>query len=229
MMKIKIRHIQVLILVCVGLLCSFRTPAQSDDFRTRAGIKASHQFANELNTSLEIQGRFRANSTLFHRLMLEPDISYDLPYNFRIGAGWRSELNQSIKRNRSVRHRISGYARYKFDLGDFEYALKSQLQYGSDEITFSSFQNNTLTNRNSFEIAYNWFGQKITPYAEYEFHTHVNNSNGSIINQMRYTFGASYKLRKGRSFDLFYLFEDEMNVVSPVDSHSLGLIFKFKI
>ncbi len=228
-MKIDSIQIGGTILVCLMLFACQGAQAQSDDFRTRAGIKASHTFTNGLNTSLELQGRLRANSSLFHRALIEPEISYDLPFNFRIGAGWRSELNQSVKRNQSVRHRVSSYARYKFEVGDFEYGLKTQLQYGSDELSFSSFQNNTLTNRNSVEIAYNWFGKKTTPYAEYEFHTHLNNSNGAIINQMRYTMGASYKLRKGRSFDLFYLFEDEMNVVNPVDSHSLGLIFKFKI
>lgn len=228
-MKIDSNQFGRSMLVCLVLFACLSTQAQSDDFRTRAGIKASHAFSNGLNTSIELQGRLRANSSLFHRLLVEPEISYDLPARFRIGAGWRSELNQSVKRNRSLRHRISTYARYKLEIGDFEYGFKSQLQYGSDELTISSFRNNTLTNRNTVEIAYNWFGRKITPYAEYELHTHMNNPNGAIINQMRYTIGASYKLRQGRSFDFFYLFEDEMNVVNPVDSHSLGLVFKFKI
>lgn len=210
-----------------SLLASFDLCAQSVDFKSRIGAELEYDLSKDATVSLNLQGRFRGNSSIFEKVLAEPSFSYDLG-DWRVGASWRAELRQSMKKKNSFRNRASAYLRYKFDVEDFRFKLKSTLQYGIDDI--SSWDNgNKLVDRNSVEVSYNWFGKKITPFAEYEIHTHLNNANGVIVNGSRYTLGGSYRIKKERVIELFYMFENEMNVVEPHDSHNIGLIFNFSL
>jgi hypothetical protein len=97
------------------------------------------------------------------------------------------------------------------------------MQYGFDDLSVANdFINNKLVSRNSIQIDYDWFGTKLRPYAKYEFFTHLNHPQGTIINQQRMSLGSSYKISKALSVDAFYMFENEMNIVAPVNAHILG-------
>lgn len=223
-------HITIFCAVSVlCLLTSVGVNAQSVDFKSRVGAEVEYELSQSTTVSLGMEGRFRGNSSIFEKVLAEPSISYDLSNAWRVGAVWRTELKQSLSRELAFKHRAAVYLRYKFEIDDFDLKLKSTIQYGVGDLSSFSDMSNKLVSRNSLNVSYNWFGKKIKPFAEYEFHTHLNNVNGAIVNQSRYSAGASYRIKKGRELELFYKFEDEMNVADPVDSHNLGLIFKFSL
>lgn len=217
-----------LLLILPFLAMSAAGFAQRNDFRLRLSGEIETELLNDLKGSLEYEHRFDQNLSTFDKAFFEPKLSYDLPNDFRIGAKYRIMYDQNRSRERELSQRISAYVRYGIDIDDFELKLTTTLQYGFDDLTntvFSSKQK--LINRNAAAIEYNWFGQPYTPFVEYEFFVHTNHPNGAIVNQWRLKMGTSVKLSRASSLDFFYLFENEFNVVAPVDSHVIGAKYAY--
>lgn len=202
--------------------------AQAGDFRLRLSGEIEKELLNDLKGSIEYEHRFDQNVSTFDKAFVEPKLSYDLPNDFSIGAKYRIMYDQNRSREREFRQRISAYFRYGFNLDDFDLKLSTTLQYGFDDLTNTNFsREQKLVNRYAAEIEYNWFGQPYTPFAEYEFYIHTNHPNGAIINQWRIKLGTAIKLSRSAKLDIFYIFDNEFNVVAPVDSHVLGAKYAY--
>ena len=194
----------------------------------RLSGKMDVDVTNKLSAALEYEHRFDQYLTTFDKAFVEPSVSYKLTKKLQLGVQYRVMYDQDQVRNREFKQRVAGYVRYKFDVDDFEIKIKTALQYGFDDLTNASFSyNQKLINRNSITIEYDWFGKKFKPFVEYEFFYHINNPNGGIINQWRLKAGTSYELTKSSKFSVYYAFENEFNVVAPVDSHILGMGFAY--
>jgi hypothetical protein len=225
MMVIK-RYIPYTLLVL--LLFSLKSMAGQTDFRMRLAAGADADLTKDLSAGLEYEHRFDQFLTTFDKALLEPSISYDLSKHWKLGFLYRITLDQNSRRERQFEHRISGSLRYDFELDDFEIKLKTILQYGSDDLTNSPFSSQQkILSRNSFELEYNWFGKRHTPFIKYELFTHLNNPGGAIANQSRLTVGTAFKLSKNSKIDLAYLFENEFNIVAPTDAHILSIGYSY--
>lgn len=203
--------------------------AQITDFRARAGVKVQKDLSKELTASIEYEHRFDNLLTTFDKALIEPALSFDVTKRIRVGAEWRFMIDQNLVREIEYKQRASAYFRYNYPLGDFDLKAKIALQYGFDELTFSSGKSSKLINRNTFELEYDWFGSKYTPFVVYEFFYHVNNKNGGIINQWKAKAGTSYRINKRSELSVFYLFEKEINIAHPVDAHVFGIGYTYKL
>jgi hypothetical protein len=224
---ISMRDITLVVLV----LISFGSvQAQSTDVRSRMAIELSGDITNRMEGSIEIQERQKNNLATFDKAFVEPALSYKLNKAWRTGVEVR--LMVDSKRNGSVAYRMrpAAYLRYKFDVDDFEIRLKTSLQYGFDDLTnlYLSY-NQKLISRNSVNIEYNWFGTKLKPGIGAEFYYHINNPQGGIVNQVRLKAGVNYRINKKSNIDVYYLFDNELNVSYPVDAHVLGLTYALKL
>jgi hypothetical protein len=197
--------------------------AQNPDVRLRLYGKLQKEISQKIDVDLEYEHRFDKYITSFEKAFMEPSLSYSFNKNIRMGASYRLALNQNNSRQRKLQSRSSAYFQYRFELDDFRFRLRTTMQYGFDDLSVANdFINNKLVSRNSIQIDYDWFGTKLRPYAKYEFFTHLNHPQGIIINQQRMSLGSSYKISKALSVDAFYMFENEMNIVAPVNAHILG-------
>lgn len=215
--------------ICWALSITETGNAQTTDFRLRAGLKIQKDISKKFTASFEYEHRFDNYLTTFDQALLEPSVSYDIKKNLSIGAEWRFMADQDLKRFIRYKQRGAFFIRFKKSMGDFDFKLKTALQYGFDDLTASS--NNSrkkLINRNSLEVDYNWFGTKFTPFAGYEFFYHINDPNGSIINLWRLKAGTSYQFSKSSDISIYYIFENEFNVASPVDANVIGFSYCFK-
>ena len=223
MMMISIKPIFLLFLF---LLILSHKPgfAKKPDVRLRLSGKINGDIFKKLNAGFEYEHRFDQNMTTFDKAFIEPSLSYKLTKKIQMGIQYRIMYDQNVSREREYKQRFSGYARYKFDIDDFEIKIKAGLQYGFDDLTNEAFNyDQKLINRNSIEIEYDWFGKKFKPFVEYEFFYHLNHPNGGIINQYRLKAGSSYNLTKSSKLSFYYAFENEMNIVAPIDSHIFGI------
>jgi hypothetical protein len=227
-MKIKLAQIQILIAGLIMIAAASQAKAQNTDLRGRLGADFSTSFLNNWGLSIAAEQRFMSNLSRFDRSILETDVSYNIDKQFRVGAAWRTMLNQSARGNMSFRHRGSTYIRYRVKYDDFDFRLKSSLQYGIDDLTNSFFlAGQNLVNRNSLTVRYNWFGKPITPEVGCEMYYHINNPQGSVVNKFRIKAGASYAINKTSSVKVFYYFDNEFNVAYPTDAHVLGFSYSF--
>lgn len=216
----------IITIIILGFLKT--ATAQTTDFRARFGAGIEKEFGN-LTAGIEYEHRFDNYLTTFDKALIEPSVSYEVAGFFDVGAQYRIEYDQNIKRERRFEQRISVNARLKYEYDDFEFKYKTILQYGSDDLTNSIYNvSNKLVNRHSFEIEYNWFGMPLVPFAGYEFFIHLNDPRGAIVNQYRIEAGIDYDMDRASTFTFFYRFENEFNIAFPTDSHSLGLKYRFK-
>lgn len=198
------------------------------DVRLRVSGKLDTEFTKKLSAAVEYEHRFDQYLSTFDKAFIEPSVSYKLAKKLQVGLAYRFMYDQDQKRKREFKQRYSAYVRYKFDIDDFALKIKTALQYGFDDLTNTTFKyDQKLINRNSIEIEYDWFGKKFKPFAEYEFFYHINHPNGGIINQSRLKAGTNYELSKSSKLSFYYAFENEFNVVAPVDSHILGLGYAY--
>lgn len=218
-------------LIVIGGVALFAvTPAVAgnSDFGTRIGADVSHEFYNKLGVAVEAEQRFRGNTSIYDKTLIEPSAYYDIVKNFRVGASCRVAYDRSKKGEYTFKQRGSGYVRYRFKLDDFDIRAKVALQYGFDDLTNSS-SSNKLINRNSLTVKYQWFGKPITPEAGCEMFYHINNETGAIVNQMRYKLGIAYKINKKSDIKIYYLIDDEFNVKAPTDTHVLGFSYSIEL
>jgi hypothetical protein len=204
--------------------------AQNTDLRARVGASFSFDISNNLGASVEVEQRFKNNMAAYDKTLIEPDIHYNINKKVRIGFAWRTMYDTSERGYYSLKHRGSGYLRYRIAISDFDFRIKSSLQYGVDDLTTSMLStNNNLINRNALTLRYNWFGKPITPEIGCELYYHMNNPRGSIINQFRMKAGIEYRVNKKTDITLYYLFDNEFNIAHPTDSHVLGLFCSYKL
>jgi hypothetical protein len=216
----------LILLLQVGTIVAI---AQNTDFKGRVGVKASGDFSDRISGSIELEQRFKSNLSLFDKTIVEPEISYAIFNNLKVGLVWRSLVEQNSQYQRQFQHRGGIFASYKTDIDDFVVKLKAGLQYGFDDLSGPSKNNQRkLVDRNSISVEYNWFGTKITPFAEYEIFCHLNHPQGAIFNQFRIKAGTAYRLGKKSEINLYYMFENEFNVSNPSDSHILGIGYSYK-
>lgn len=196
--------------------------------RLRLSGKCDVGLSNNLSAELEYEHRFDQYLTTFDKALIEPSIVYKLNKKAQFGVQFRVMYDQDQVRNREYKQRFGSYFRYKFEVDDFDLKVKTAIQYGFDDLTNSTFNNTQkLINRNSIEIDYNWFGKKIKPSIAYEFFFHINHPNGGIINQWRLKTDLTYELSKSSKINLYYAFENEFNIVAPVDSHIMGIGYAY--
>lgn len=222
-----IKHFFFILLLFI-LLCTSNASAGQTDFRMRLAAGAETDLTKDLSIGMEYEHRFDQLLTTFDKALLEPSLSYDLNKHWKLGFLYRITLDQNSRRIRQFEHRIAGSLRYDFEIDDFEFKLKTILQYGSDDLTSSPFSiQQKLISRNSFEIEYNWFGNRYTPFLKYELFTQLNHRGGMLSNQTRLSLGTAYKLTKNSKIDLAYLFENEFNIAYPTDAHILSIGFSY--
>lgn len=203
--------------------------AQTTDFRARLSGKISTDIGKVLKADLEYEHRFDYNLTHFDKAIIEPSLSLSLSKAVDIGVSYRAMYDQNSKRQNEIKQRSTVFARYGTKLNDLKFKLKTALQYGFDDLTNTSvFDSRNLISRTAFEIEYNWFGSRFTPFAGYEFFVHLNHPNGAIANQWRLKAGTDYKIARNLTCNVYYLFENEFNVVAPTDAHVLGAGFAYK-
>lgn len=205
-----------------------KSQAQQTDVRLRLYGGVDTDITKQLNAGLEYEHRFDKFLSSFEKAFIEPSLAYSFNKKFRIGANYRLALSQNNMRNQKIQNRTSAYVQYRLNIDDFRIRFRTILQYGFDDISSATYSfQNKLINRNSVQVDYEWFGKKIRPFAKYEFFYHINHPQGGIINQQRVTAGTKYSFSKAMSIDLFYMFENEMNIVAPSNSHILGFGFGY--
>jgi len=148
--------------IVLGIGC-LTANAQTTDYRARAGVKVQKDISKALTASLEYEHRFDNYLTAFDKALIEPSVSLDLFKFLRIGAEWRFMVDQNLVREIEYKQRAAFYIRGQHSIDDFDFKLRTAIQYGFDELTVSSGLGQKLISRNTVEVEYNWFGSKFKP------------------------------------------------------------------
>ncbi|MFB6317724.1 DUF2490 domain-containing protein [Saccharicrinis sp. FJH54] len=224
---IRSRFLFSFLLITISII-PFSLKAQYTDFKMRFGLEVEKEIIDNLDAHIELEQRYMHNISSYDKTFIEPSLSYDLSKHFSVGVIWRIQIRENNSYKMFSEQRYSAFVKYDVSYLDFKIKLRTILQYGFDDITNAAFSvDQKLINRNSIDIDYDWFGKKIKPGIKFELFHHLNHPHGSILNQWRLKAGASYILTNHSEINLYYMFENEFNVVKPVDAHIIGLKYGY--
>lgn len=217
--------------ICLLLLASQTLAAKDYDTQLRTGIKLKSDILKNLDGSVDIQYRLRNNLLTYDKALIEPELVYTVHKKWKVGLNYRFINSQTRNYTIKYRHRSAAFLRYdKKLMKDFEIKVRTMLQYGFDEFSNSLFDaGQKLISRNRFVIEYDLFGSPITPSAGYEFFYHINNVNGSIINQWRVSAGMDYRISNRSVLSASYLLNNDRINPTTDNAHIIMIKLNYEL
>jgi Protein of unknown function (DUF2490). len=220
------------VVLLLGLL--FVVPlakAQDNDFGLSLGAELSKKFTKKFEVQLEEEVRLNQNVSEFDRAMTTLGASYSLNKTFKAGAfyTWIYANNQQDDYYEN-RHRLGAWLQAGHKFGRLKVSLREKFLTTYRDEDLGNYKYNPKSYlRSKLEVAYNIPNFPVNPYASVEMHYQVNNPKGNEIDKWRYTAGLEYNISKKFAIDLFYRYDNEVNVKNPVNSSKLGVMAKFQL
>jgi hypothetical protein len=198
--------------------------AQQFDNKLRLSGGLETEIFNDVDFKLKYEYRLDRNMYSFDKTFLEPEVEIEIFNDVKLGAKYRFSYNKK-KNPGAFEQRFAVFGNYEYSYDDFEFTVQGTLQYGAGDLAFNNTNtdNSELVGRYSVKVDYDWFGTKMEPYVKYELFHHLNHKGGALLNAWKLKTGLQYDISSNSSFDIFYMFENEFNVSSPVDANVLGL------
>lgn len=201
---------------------------QVQDFQTWWELEMEKKISSKLDLSGELEQRFVNNSLQYGRTLVSLGASYDVLDYLRLAGGGRIIFSLDGEQGLRTRYRIHMDATGGYDLSGFDISLRARFQYGFDELAaLRYFKLNTFVNRYRLKVDRHVFGTKFDWFASVEsWHGSGMESQWRTI-AMRYSAGLAYSLNFTSRFSLRYIFEDELNVVYPIQLHILVMGYSY--
>lgn len=207
---IKAPFLFLLFMFCTSL------SAQQEDFQTRIGVDVSGDVFDDFAWSVKAQQRWRYNSSVNDRSLLQGGLSY-APLSFlKIGVGYRASFIHQQEGSFVYKQRMHTDVILDHRLDRFKFIYRSRLQYGFDDFhTFSFVGAEALTWRHRIGVKYAPFGLSLRPQASVEIFHKLNATDERGWSGIRYIVGTEYLLNQHLSLSLDYILNKEINVSNP--------------
>lgn len=210
--------------------------AQSNDFGIWTSLGAEKKFG-KLELSTEAELRTMNNSSDINRFSLQITPSYKIIKQIKVGAGYQFIYFNDVKYSDfQPRHRFILFTQGEQKWGRFNFSLRERLQLTtkdeSDRIKSSGEIDTYKTNpewswRNRLKVEFDPRHSRISPYFSIETFYQLNNPDGNVFDNLRYTLGAQYKLSKSSKIEVYGLLNNEINVSNPVRGYVVGAGYNF--
>lgn len=230
-MKIIIRHIIFLLL---GVLISSHSldaqvikPSEYNEHDTElwTGISIDHKINKKWNLGLAQNYRHKSNMSLFKSTFTQFDVEYrykkDIRFSTALRYIYRGPSEHSIRPlfNFAYVHRLD------------KINLKNRLRYQQDIENLESNEplipNMDFYLRNKLSVIFKDV-KKIEPsiFAEIFYHMHYKNSE---FDQLRLGVGLATELTKRQELSIAYIYREEFNVASPLQSNVISVSLSFEL
>lgn len=227
MIKLRKLFLFIFLFLFLGVL-NLTIIGQETDFQTRFEVELEKKF-KKFDLTLSLEQLFNQNSLRYDRSMLTLVGQVDIIKDLSLNAGVRWMLVQDIELEFENRFRANIDLTYKRDIEEFYIGIRSRTQYGfDDQIFYKYFRDNRLVTRLRLEGGYHIFGTRFTPSVGIEPYLHLNHYDGAQFYKMRYSVGTKYDINNANSLELNWLYEDEFNVVYPINASIIWLTYKFQ-
>lgn len=224
-----------LIIAC-SMLWSVSSYAQDDYFGFWASVDATKKL-NRVELSGEVELRMRDNMERVARMAAKIGAEYKIIKGLNVGIAYQYiHFNDVEYSDYQPRHRLIGYIQGKQKWGNISVSLRERIQTtykDEDDRIKSSGKIDTYKSnpewiwRNRLKIAYDIPKCKFTPSVSAESFYQLNNPDGNVFENMRYTLACTYKINKKKSVEFFLLYDNEINVNNPEDKYVAGVSYSF--
>lgn len=208
---------------CIG------ASAQQQDFQSRIGLDVSGDVASDFEWSAKVQQRWRYNSSLNDRTLLQGGFTYSPLGYLKLGVGYRGSFIHLQDKPSVYKQRMHFDLVLSERFDRFKFAYRSRLQYGFDDFqTFSFVGGQALTWRNRIGVKYYPFGWSLRPQASVELFNKLNSTDERSLSGVRYIIGSEYLLNQHMSVSLNYMLNKELNDSNPMTENILSASFSYR-
>lgn len=202
-----------------------------------AGLWCTFNLEKKLNQKISLflteEYRLRENFTRSNLFYTDLGVSYKPADFIKISIAYRSIEKFLIDNTVSFRHRGMLDIVLKKKFGNFSLAYRQRLQSEVRDVYSSEIGNlPEWYSRNKFTLKYD-MNKPVTPYIAAEFRYQINNPRMVESNQLwsrgRYIAGIDYKKNDRHSFGLFYLIQQEWDVITPQNLYIIGLEYSLTL
>jgi len=218
------------------LYISFSILAQTTDFGSWTNIKLEKKW-NKWQFETELELRTQDKLQNWNRYSAQLEASYKILKPIELGIKYQYiSFNDIEYSDIQARQRYAAYLQGKIKWGQFSFSLREQfmrtIKDERDRIRYSGEHDTYKVNpewewRNRLLVFYNIPDFKINPSIAFESFYTLNHPDQNTFNKLRFTGSLHYKLNKMHKFELFGLYDHEINVDNPSSSIILGLSYTF--
>jgi len=205
------------------------TQAQVNDAGLWASINLEKSFNKKFTVALSEELRFNENISELGTFFTEVSAEYKFWKFLYVSAGYRFINKKSLDDSYSKRHRFLVNLNLKKKFNNFNTSLRIRYQSQFSDIESSddaSVPDNYI--RTKLTGKYN-SAKRIVPYITAESFFHLNNPEGVLIDNLRFSAGAEYEFSKRSMFDLGYLIDKEIMVNDPWTSYIIAVSWTYKL
>ena len=177
--------------------------------------------------------RFKENFTRLNLFYTNLGIEYKVSDFFKAALVYRFIEKFQDDNSFSFRHRLMLDLILKKKFGKFGVSYRQRLQAEERDIYSSDIgAEPEWYSRNKFAVKYDT-DKRYTPYASIELRYQFRNprewQSDNTWHRNRYALGVDYKLNKKSTFGLYYLIQQEYNVVLPQNLYIVGLEYSLSL
>jgi hypothetical protein len=227
---------QSLITILLSFNPIYSLIAQTSDFgfwNTLGIEKKWNKFSFELESEL----RFNNNVSQFNRWGLQFQVSYKLFKPFEVGVAYEYQLFNDVDfSDIQPRQRYSAFLQGKLKMNRFSFIIREKarrtIKDERDRIDeYGNYDTYKINPKyewcNYVKLSYNIPNFPITPSFSFHSFYQLNNPDGNLFDELRYTISLTYKFKKKHEFDLNGILKQEINVTDPVNTYIIGIGYKF--
>lgn len=224
------KKLNYLALIGIFLLIAGSLTGQTSDFGIRFGGEFSKKLTKKIELQFEEEIRLNQHISAFDRSMTTLGGSYAFNKTFKAGAYYTFiYANNQTDGYYETRHRFGGWLQAAQKVNRFKLSLREKFQNTYRDEDLGNFKYNPkMYLRSKLELSYDTKKLPFNPYLSAEMHYQLNNPSGNNIDKWRYTAGTEYKFNKKLALDLFFRFDKEINVKSPVNTSVIGTMVKYR-
>lgn len=205
--------------------------SQDSDYGTWLEVKLSKEISEKLAIGVDEEVRIFHQFREINRLATSVEADYNFFKFLKGTAGYtwiyRHDVNDSFWENR---HRYYLQLTGKLNMNRIAFSLRERFQstyINKDVKGFDYSPENYLRSR--IQVAWDVPNSKLQPYASAEMIYQLNNPEGNLVDNWRFTAGTRFPLAKKLQLDTYLRLNQEINVKNPVDLYLIGVTLDWKL
>jgi len=200
------------------------------DLESWGAVGITKKLHKNFNLNLDQQFRFDENSSSLSKYFTQLGGDLKLSKQFTVGAAYRfiREKKSSGSFDNEQRWHADFTFKQKLERLSLSYRLRMQTK---NEMGISKAEGDEAINyiRLRVKAGYNIPKWKLDPYFSTEIFRKNTASTTAQFNNLRFTLGTKYKLKKFGSIGGFYRLERELGATYPKTTYILGVKLKYNL
>jgi len=217
-----------LLLFLLSTTC--RIFAQSEDMNLWTRVAVKYDPTQKTRLALENEFRFYENISSLEQYHTEVGISQELTTNWDGGLYYRFMYEMDREKQYVIGHRAWVQLAYNWEKERFSVSYRTRLQTTYKGV-FSS-ENGQVPesySRNKLSFTYDLPSSKWQPSMGAEFWYRVNQNSLRFIDKYRISVSAQYRYSRNVRLEVFYNFQQQIQVADPATDHILGVAYTYLI